>query len=39
MKENQIEICQKLLQEKTYEWHKKKASLADLIKRGPGAVC
>ena len=35
MKENRIESCQKCLL-KTYEWHKKKASRADLIKKRPG---
>ena len=43
MKENQIESCQKCLLVKTYEWHNKKASRADLIqkkkKRHPEAVC
>ena len=33
MKANQIESCQKYLLVKTYEWHKKKALHADLIKK------
>ena len=34
MKENQIESCEKCSQLKSYEWQKKKASHADLFKKG-----
>ena len=38
MQENQVESCQKCLQEK-FRNDTKKASCADLIKKKPDAVC